>query len=377
MASKDEKHRRWLALALVPHAGPQFWQRVLDHWVDPEALLEAAPATLKALGMRDVGVAAILAWQRQRPGDRFIQRVDQAQDLCAALDVHLLAWTDSRYPPALRQIHGPPIALFIRGDVSCLSRAQLAVVGSRRASRDGLENAHRFASALVEQNLTITSGLAQGIDGAAHEGALSANGVTIAVMGTGIDVIFPAQHRQLAERIVASGGALVAEMPPGTPPRAGHFPRRNRIISGLARGVLVIEASPASGSLITARLALEQGREVLAIPGSIHNPLARGCHRLIRDGARLVETVSDIVEELGPWDMATSIQAYEPEPVVEALPEGDAGLVWAQIGFDPRDTDDLAGQTGLDAGRLLQALLELELAGRIETTAGGYRRIYG
>lgn len=374
MKDKDEQ-RRWLALALLPYAGPQFWQHALDRWVNPETVLQSSSATLKAMGLREPGCAAVLAWQRRLDNDLFLRRIDEAEAVCAGLQVQLIAWTDPRYPPALRQIHGPPIALFVRGDAGCLGRRQIALVGSRRATRDGLDNARQFARALAARGLVVTSGLAMGIDGAAHEGALNGQGVTVAVLGTGIDTIYPAQHRQLAERIVDGGGALVAEMPPGTPPRAGHFPRRNRIISGLSQGVLVVEASPASGSLITARLALEQGREVFAIPGSIHNPQARGCHGLIQAGARLVETVDDIAEELGPWDLEPVIEPQQPDPDEIVPPAGDAGLVWAGLGFDPRDTDDLANATGLEAGRLLQALLELELNGQVESTPAGYRRL--
>ncbi|MAM00475.1 DNA-processing protein DprA [Hydrocarboniclastica marina] len=379
--NEREVPRRGLALALLPHAGPQFWQRVLDHWGDPLAVLSASASNLKAIGLRSPGQEAVRAWQNQDLSHPFLQRIEQAGRVCEDLQVTLLAWTDPRYPAALRQIHTPPVALFVRGNVECLGSRQLAVVGSRRATRDGLSNARQFARAVVGHRLAITSGLALGIDGAAHEGALDGDGTTIAVLGTGIDTLYPAHHKDLAERIVAGGGAIVAELPPGSPPRAGHFPRRNRIISGLAQGVLVVEASLASGSLITARLALEQGRDVLAIPGSIHNPQARGCHRLIRDGACLVETVDDILAELNTWTPALSFG--DPVPQAETgtaglmleAPQGTAGQVWLQLGLDARDTDDLVAQTGLDAGSLLQALLELELEGHIEAVPGGYRRV--
>ena len=214
-------------------------------------------------------------------------------------DAHLLTPADAGYPQLLREISRPPAQLFVRGNVAALALPQLAIVGSRSATPGGTETAHAFARHLAARGFCITSGLAEGIDAAAHQGALAAGGRTLAVCGTGPDIVYPRQHERLADEIVAAGGAIVAEFAPGTPVLRSNFPRRNRLISGLSVGTLVIEAGIRSGALITARHALEQGREVFAIPGSIHNPVARGCHHLIRHGAKLVETAADIVDELG------------------------------------------------------------------------------
>ncbi len=216
---------------------------------------------------------------------------------------HLVAWDDPDYPRALLELGHAPPSLYFVGRREFLNRPALAIVGSRHATAQGTDDARNFAQALADAGITIVSGLALGIDAAAHEGALRGAGSTLAVVGTGLDRVYPARHRDLARRIAASGG-LLSEFAPGTPPRASHFPRRNRLISGLARGVLVVEAAPQSGSLITARYAGEQGREVFAIPGSIHSPLAKGCHQLLREGAKLVETAQDVLDELGMGEPA-------------------------------------------------------------------------
>lgn len=292
---------------------------------------------------------------------------------------HLLDWSDPHYPPLLRQIARPPPLLFVHGDPACLRQPQLAIVGARHPTPAGRDTAQRFATHLAGCGLTITSGLALGIDAAAHQGALS-GGQTIAVMGSSLDQVYPARHRELARAIVARG-ALVSELPIGTPPLAENFPRRNRLISGLALGVLVVEAAAQSGSLITARLAVEQGREVFAIPGSIHNPLAKGCHALIRQGAKLVETAADILEELGALAMAAaepvsveSAPAPAPAPA-PALTEDYQQLLVA-MGDAPVSVDALADRCGLTAEALSSMLLILELEGRIAAMPGGlYERL--
>ena len=276
------------------------------------------------------------------------------------------------YPPLLREIADPPARLYVRGDAALLSRPQIAIVGSRRATPSGESQARRFASELGRAGLVITSGLASGIDTAAHLGALAAPVATVAVMGTGPDQIYPSRNRQLADRILAAAGALVTEFPPGTPPRSHHFPRRNRIISGLSLGVLVVEASERSGSLITARLALEQGREVFAVPGNIDNPLARGCHRLIRDGAALAESTEDLLAEL------QSLLGFQLEQA--GMRNGSetpsmADPVLDALGWELTSPDQLAERTGMPMSELLDRLLELELSGQVATSAGGYQRI--
>ncbi len=287
---------------------------------------------------------------------------------------HLVAITDTVYPPLLREIPGPPPLLFVRGDVLLLRAPQLAVVGSRNPSHAGCDTASAFSSQLTYAGLVVTSGLALGIDACAHTAALDAGGQTIAVAATGLDRVYPSAHRELAHRIAAQG-ALVSEFALGTPPRREHFPRRNRLISGLSLGVLVVEAALRSGSLITARLAAEQGREVFAIPGSIHSPLARGCHALIRQGAKLVETASDILEELGALAgfVATSpVAITAPTRTILNMEQQE---LLELIGFDPVEIDTIIARSGLTSGRVSSMLLLMELHGLIEARPGGrYQR---
>jgi DNA processing protein len=295
---------------------------------------------------------------------------------------HLLLRNDPHYPILLGTLPDAPPLLFVRGQVERLSDWQLAVVGSRNPTPQGERNAYDFAQALSQSGLTLTSGLALGIDGAVHRGALAAGGHTLAVMGTGLDRVYPARHVELATLIVAQGGALVSEFLPNTPPRPAHFPQRNRIISGLSLGLLVVEASLESGSLITARLAAEQGREVFALPGSIHNPMARGCHALIRQGAKLVETLTDILEELPSLAQAAAriplpISRHQPEtPSLE--PPGDAteAALLALLGADPLAFDHLVERSGHPPEVLSAALLMLELQGHVASLPGGnYTRL--
>ncbi|MCI0655067.1 MAG: DNA-processing protein DprA, partial [Methylococcaceae bacterium] len=243
---------------------------------------------------------------------------------------------DSRYPARLKEIAVPPPLLFVSGDPALLSTPQLSIVGSRNPSPSGVGTARNFAAALSGAGLCITSGLALGIDASAHEGSLNAGGKTVAVLGTGPDRVYPARHKQLAWKI-AEKGCLVSEFPPGTRPKACNFPRRNRIISGLSLGVLVVEAAIQSGSLITARLALEQGREVFAIPGSIHNPLARGCNALIKSGAKLVETAQDILEELHNFQATDITTYYFPEPSIE--PDPEQKIILKYVAYSPTSID--------------------------------------
>jgi len=295
---------------------------------------------------------------------------------------HLLCWDDDAYPALLRRIDSPPVALFIDGDPGCLWQPQIAVIGSRNPTAGGLDHAQDFAATLARQGMTITSGLADGIDGAAHRAALDVGASTIAVTGTGLDIIYPASNKALARRI-PSQGALVSEFPLGTPPRRQNFPSRNRIISGLSLAVLVIEAGLNSGTLITARKAAEQGRDVFALPGSLHNPMVKGCHRLIREGARLVETTSDIMQELGPLARELQMeirQRLEPgrvathkpkQPASDLLADADYNAVWNVLGYDPRPVDKIIEQSHLSAGTVSSILLMMELRGLVKNHGNG------
>jgi DNA processing protein len=334
------------------------------HKVVPEriayALLAAPSDAVQAL------IARTLEWLRL-PGNQ------------------LFTLADSAYPQALLDISDPPLLLYVKGRAELLERPAIAVVGSRNATVQGIANADRFAEILSQRGLTIISGMALGVDAAAHQGALRGaagnpdGGSTVAVIGTGADIVYPARNRALAHQI-AEAGCIVSEYPLGMPGIAANFPRRNRIISGLARGVLVVEAAAQSGSLITARMAAEQGRDVFAIPGSIHSPLSKGCHQLIKQGAKLVESAQDILEELGALRAVAAIKAAAPAedsqaPVAELAGGGNQELL-AILGYDPVSFDVLAARSGSDAASLSGQLLELELAGLIEVLPGGiYRRI--
>lgn len=306
------------------------------------------------------------AWDAQERIDAATLDADLAW--CVQPRRGLIAWTDPRYPQALREIAGRPPALFYRGDPELLSLPQIAIVGSRTATPQGLETAENFAQELARRGLAITSGLALGVDGAAHRGALAADGYTIAVCATGLDRVYPARHKALAEAIEARG-LLLSEFAPGTAPRPENFPRRNRLISGLSLGVLVVEAARESGSLITARLAAEQGREVFAIPGSIHNVMARGCHRLIRQGAKLVETVDDILEEIGD-QVGAWLRSAPPARANDDGPHRHQAVLDA-LGDRPLGMDELVERLGLGVDAVSGALLELELEGRVANAPGG------
>ena len=325
----------------------------------PVQLFSESSSALSALGLKSPSVEVIknpdwatidndLAWLSQNNN-------------------YAITVNDANYPYQLREIADPPPVLFVRGNPNLLAASQIAIVGSRNPSTLGEETAFNFAKTLSLYGFTITSGLALGIDAASHRGALSVKGYTIAVAGTGLDRVYPALHKDLATEIVNTG-AIISEFPPGTTAKANHFPRRNRIISGLCQGLLVVEAAKQSGSLITARMALEQNREVFAIPGSIHNPLARGCNALIRQGAKLVETSQDIIEELH--------QYYQPDRKISLLPDEstldlEQQTLLNRIMFSPTSIDDLVQITGNSVEVISSMLLILELQGYREATAGG------
>jgi len=284
----------WLALARAPRLKPINYLDLLKHFGSPRAVFEAAPNEWQALKL-----SANLINYLQNPNWYFVEKDMQ---WLAQQSHHLLTLHDPNYPPLLREIYDPPLLLFIQGDYSLLSSQQIAIVGTRRSSRYGEQIAGEFANALSHQGFCITSGMALGIDGASHRGALAATGKTIAVVGQGLNIIYPPRHQMLANQIIQTG-VLVSEFTPDTPIKREHFLRRNRIISGLSLGTLLIETPQRSGALSTARSAIEQGREVFAVPGAIHNPLVKGCHQMIKDGAKLVENLEDIIQELPSYKL--------------------------------------------------------------------------
>lgn len=361
--------RCWLTLHRIPGFGTPSLATVLRHFDSVEAVFTATRQQLRsAFGAHSALVDHILAGSDT-------ERLARDLDWVAEPDHHLLTCLDPQYPRLLREIARPPVLLFVAGDKELLARAQLAIVGSRNPTPTGIENAHAFAHTLAQAGLVVTSGLALGIDGAAHRGALDANGRSIAVLGTGLDRIYPARHGELASRLLRQG-AVVSEFPLGTAPKAENFPRRNRIISGLSLGTLVVEAAAHSGSLITARCAAEQGREVFAIPGSIHSPLARGCHALLREGAKLVESAQDIIEELRPLAALTTPLILDTEQSASVPDDPQQTALLTHIGHDPVSVDTLVERSGLTAHSISSMLVEMELLGIIAACPGGrYMRI--
>ncbi len=351
----------WLALIKAPGIGPITFQKIIQV-ISPKELFQAGQAL-----WQEINISQKTRTWLAKPDWSVVE-----QDLRWAeqSNCHILCLHDEQYPALLKEIVDPPPVLYVRGHLAGLNTPQIAMVGSRNASPVGRETAHAFARQLVQQGLTVTSGLALGIDGAAHAGALAGEGVTIAVTGTGLDRLYPARHQKLAEQILQQG-ALVSEFAIGTPPRAENFPRRNRIISGLSMGVLVVEAAIRSGSLITARMALEQGREVFAVPGSIHSTLAKGCNNLLRQGAKLVETAADIVEELGVYGCYHPSEAEASETAHDFPLDRTYQELLECVGYEPVGIDAVIARSGLTAELVCSMLLVLELHGIVETTVGG------
>ena len=367
------------------------WLTVLQSATPPgsqrlPALIDrhASVAEVVDLPRSELVAAGLSKRQAERLKDPDRRRMDQWRDWLDRSGRGLITRDSSDYPAMLKELSDPPLALWIEGTRSdLLNGPQLAMVGSRKPTANGRETAQQFARYLSERGLTIVSGLAAGIDGASHRGALLGCGGTLAVLGSGPDVLFPRSHARLAAEIIAKG-LIVSEYPPGTPPLAAHFPQRNRIIAGMSAGTLVVEAARRSGSLITARLAGNYGREVFAIPGSIHNPMAKGCHRLIRDGAKLVEEAADVLIELPPLLELAMQPAAPPAGAPAEAPEETAPLegrpgyaeLLAALGFDPCGISDLARRTGLTAAELSSMLLLLEMEGLVEALPGGrYSRL--
>jgi DNA processing protein len=358
-ALDDDELAGWLRLTETPGAGPATCRALLAAFGLPDAIFAATRDRLAQVV--PVAVADAL---RAAPGAALAELIARTSGWLREPGNAIVTLADQRYPAALLETVDPPPLLYVKGRIELLANSAMAIVGSRHATPQGKIDARRFAESLAAAGHTIVSGLALGIDAAAHEGALAAgvdSGSTIAVIGTGADIVYPSSHRSLAHRIVEQG-AIVSELPLGTAALAHQFPRRNRIIAGLARGVLVVEAAARSGSLITARLASECGREVFAIPGSIHSPLSKGCHQLIRQGAKLVESVDDVLDEMQPAPAKRS--TAQPAP-------NDDEPMESMIGFDPVSADELALRSGLSPARLATLLLDLELAGRIARLPGG------
>ena len=348
----------WLRLTLTPGVGPSFQRQLLAAFGLPGRIYEAGYSAIAGV----IGAPAartLLDYDSTAAVELALEWADQPGNTVLTLG-------DAAYPALLLEIPDPPVTLYVKGDPLLLARQSIAVVGARSATPQGEANAEAFATSLSQAALCIVSGLALGIDAAAHRGGLAGPGSTVAVIGTGADRIYPARNAALARRI-AEAGAIVSEFPLGTAPLAHNFPRRNRLIAGLASGVLVVEAALKSGSLITARLATDCGRDVFAIPGSIHSPVARGCHRLIRDGAKLVEAASDILEELrlAPPESAAAFDSALPAV------EGEEARIFAALGHDPVDMDTLVHRTSLTPEALYAILLALELDGRVSRLPGG------
>ena len=365
-----EELRAWLRLALTPGVGNTTARKLLTAFGSAQAIFEQSSATLQKLGSDKLASSL-----RSEPPSLAAQLQTTTDWLKAGDDRRIAVLGDSAYPAVLLDIEDPPLMLYMLGTLASHADTatktianSLAIVGSRNPTPQGESNARQFARAFGGAGICVVSGLALGIDGAAHDGAMLGGGETIAVVGTGLDRVYPKRHLDLAHRI-ARQGMLISEFPLGTPPLTANFPKRNRIISGLSRGTLVVEAALQSGSLITARLAAEQGKEVFAIPGSIHSPQSRGCHALIKQGAKLVEVAQDVLEELRlvPAGSGAALEASEADEAVSAR---DDPLL-AALGFDPVSLDALQARTGLDTAHLQAGLLELELDGQVARLPGG------
>ena len=375
MAADKAELLPWLALNRLTACGSVSQHRLLHAAGGMAALCELSIGALKEI-LSGNPLQEWLEFCRYPARSSLLMAAQKDYDAAQAVNAQIVHAKSHYYPELLSQIHSAPIVLFVQGDVNCLHLPQLAVVGSRNASAGGLELAQEFSAALGKQGLAISSGLALGIDGAAHRGALSAAAKTIAVVATGLDQVYPRRHEKLAQDILLSGGALVSEFPPGTKPQPQNFPRRNRIISGLSLGVLVVEASLQSGSLITARYAMEQGREVFALPGSVRSVFHRGCHALIRQGATLVETTADIAEQL---DGMLAFKKNECSVLAKFNNQSgewsvDALRVYKVLDHTPVGLDGLAERSQLGIGVLTAALMDLEMEGVIVQQHGLYSR---
>ena len=378
MPSIDDKQveiSRWLTLNQIPGLGNAAFCQLLSKFGAPEGIFNAKLSQLREVVDDDIAQKISIGVDAEMiaPTLKWLEK-DNA---------HIVTFADSTYPQKLLEISNPPAVLYAIGNLHWLNHPTIAIVGSRSATPQGEKNAEEFAKSLCEQGLCVISGMALGIDGAAHRGSLKANGATIAVVGTGLDIVYPARHRDLAHKI-AERGLILSEFPLGTPSKAQNFPRRNRLISGLSLGCLVVEANIDSGSLITARLAAEQGREVFAIPGSIHSPVTKGCHQLIKQGAKLVESVQDILEEINWVSIANSLPSKNS--LLSISPSGlmadvspnspQTNTVLDLMGFDPVNFESIRTNSGLTTEALSSMLMLLELENKITSLAGGnYQRL--
>jgi DNA processing protein len=353
-----------LRLSLISGVGPRLRKALLDHFGTASAVLAAAPSDLRSVP----GMGAELT--RRIAVARDDIDVQAELDLCAANSITIVADDDPDYPRSLLEIHDPPGILFVRGQILPQDALAIAIVGSRHATQYGKAQAERLAGSLARAGITIVSGLARGIDAAAHRGALAAGGRTLAVLGSGVLNLYPPEHVELADEVIAQG-AVISEAPPRSPPLSGAFPQRNRIISGLSLGVLVVEASTHSGALITARHAMEQGREVYAVPGRVDNRMAQGCHRLLRDGAKLVETADDVLEELGPLVApTTSADGEAIHHPAELLLNEIEQQVLATIISEPTTIDSIVAASRLPTGQVLATISVLEMRRVIKRLSG-------
>lgn len=353
-----------LLLSLVSGVGPKLRRALLERFGSPSAALDAAPSELRSVP--GIGPKLTSALVRAR------QEIDVAAEieLCRERQISIVAQNDPAYPRSLAEIHDPPGVLFVRGAIESCDALAIAIVGSRHATRYGLEQAERLAGSLSRAGLTIISGLARGIDAAAHRGALAAGGRTLAVLGSGVLNIYPPEHQELAREVMAHG-AVISETPPRSAPVSGAFPQRNRLISGMSLGIIVVEAALQSGALITARHAMEQGREVFAVPGRVDNRMSRGCHQLIRDGAKLVETADDVLEELGPLVAAATRRdgAVVHHPAELLLNDAEQQVL-AAIGASPTSIDEVIAVSRLPTPQVLATLSVLEMRRLVRRLSG-------
>ncbi|MFT5691432.1 MAG: DNA processing protein [Oceanicoccus sp.] len=372
---QNESTRACLALHRTPQLSDRMLSRLMTEIDDPQEIFHLSPSTMTDLGV-PLGVQSSLRRYSATANTALNQRVEKDWQILQQKHIQLITLSSREYPELLKQISDPPPFLYARGNINILDNPQIAMVGSRRTSRQGMENAIRFSRELASNGFTITSGLALGVDAQSHIGALEVEGATLAVLGTGVDLVYPARHHDLAEKIVQNG-LLISEFALETPPRPHNFPRRNRIISGLSLAVLVVEAALQSGSLITARMALEQNREVLAIPSSIHNPGGKGCNALIRQGAKLVETIDDVIEELGGWLLPQVVSTISPGTDKKSPDLSDRENQLLDIlGFDSASLDLLQQTSRWDTSELLATLTILEIKGVIENHEGLYLRLF-
>ncbi len=373
----DPSLKNWLTLVHTPGLGPAGLQRLLAAFGSVEAIRSASHSQLSSLTIKPDVIKQLC----QQPATDTLTAIGADLSWAGHEEHHILTCQDPRYPQQLKDLCDAPAVLYVRGDPDYLSQPQLAIVGTRNPTTAGINTAKEFARHLSNAGITICSGLASGIDGASHYGALEGIAGTVAVVAHGLDIVYPARHQSLAQQI-SRQGAIVSEMPIGTQPARGLFPRRNRLISALSAGTLVVEAARKSGSLITARYAVEQNKEVFAIPGSIHNPMARGCHQLIRQGAKLVETAEDILEELHvslrqntayPLKSAKNTQK-KPKDLPQAL-DPDHQKLLKCLAYEPASIDELVNNSDFNAAEVASMLLILELEGRIVCQDGRYTQV--